>query len=315
MHQIVAKRLPPELAGRLADRTELVDALALAAFGMPRGFLNMLSTLLSVGETDPPKPTRQRAERAISDHADTVRSIFKALANKLPRFRHFIDVGGELEDAMLSTLRGYNKLQLSPGKKSAVVGLEEPLGPELERMLNMLEYAGLLRKAGTVSRGVKGRFVKYLMNYASVVAENALSLGKSYALPLLTASLRTSDAHSFARTKGTALLGAYFERRCSLDLPPCKKCRTRRISEEQRFCMKCGAELTDVSVYEELLRAPIDRLPLTANKIAGIKQYTRIRTVQDLLIDDERQEIRKVPYVGRLWAARIRTYAEEFVGV
>lgn len=315
MHQIVVKRLPPELAEKLADRSELVDTLALAAFGMPRGFLNMLSALLSVGEENAPKPTRQRAERAVSDHADTVRSIFRALANKLPRFRHFIEVGGELEDAMLDTLRRYNKLQASPGKKTAVVGLEEPLGPELERMLNMLEYAGLARKIGTVSRGVKGRFVKYLLNYACVIAENSLSLGKSYALSMLTASLRSTDAHSFARTKGTALLGAEFESRCSLDLPPCKKCRTRRVSEDQRFCMKCGSELTDVSVYEELLRAPIERLPLTPNKIAGIKQHTQIRTVQDLLIDDERQDVRKVPYIGRLWAARIRTYAEEFVGV
>jgi hypothetical protein len=78
--------------------------------------------------------------------------------------------------------------------------------------------------------------------------------------------------------------------------------------------MKCGQELRNASVYEELLRTPIDVLPLPARKRNGIKQHTPLRTVQDLLLDDD-QHLLKVPYIGPIWSARIRTVAQEFVSV
>jgi hypothetical protein len=79
--------------------------------------------------------------------------------------------------------------------------------------------------------------------------------------------------------------------------------------------MRCGSELTNASVYEELLRASISELPLTKRKLDGILEHTPIKTIQDVLLDDEAQTLRRVPYIGPIWAARIRTYAEEFVSV
>jgi hypothetical protein len=79
--------------------------------------------------------------------------------------------------------------------------------------------------------------------------------------------------------------------------------------------VKCGAELHDVSIYEELVNSPIDKLPLTRNKLSGLKKYSSIRTVQDVLLDEETREVRKVPYVGPVWAARIRNAAQEYVSV
>src|SRR5438552_8344540 len=111
MRAMVARRLPKELADQFSERTELVDFLALASFGLPRGFLNMISEVLAVGEDSAARPTRQRAEAAVAAHADSVRGIFRALAAKLPRYRHFVDVGRELEAGMLRTLTQYNRLQ------------------------------------------------------------------------------------------------------------------------------------------------------------------------------------------------------------
>jgi hypothetical protein len=73
--------------------------------------------------------------------------------------------------------------------------------------------------------------------------------------------------------------------------------------------------LTEASVYEELLKAPITHLPLTAKKIAALQKSTNIKTVKDILLDEESTEIRKAPYVGPVWAARIHRSAEEFVSV
>jgi hypothetical protein len=79
--------------------------------------------------------------------------------------------------------------------------------------------------------------------------------------------------------------------------------------------MKCGRELSDASIYEELLKAPIQKLPLTKNKLNGLLQHTSIRTINDILLDEENYQIRSVPHVGPIWSARIRRYAEEFVSV
>ncbi|WP_437800200.1 hypothetical protein [Sorangium sp. So ce693] len=314
MRGLVARRLPEHLQARLAGREELIDYLALASFGLPRGFLNMLSQLVGADEDDP-KPTRHRAEIAVSEHAESVRGIFRALAAKLPRFRHFIQVGTDLEEALIRSLRTYNRLQDDSGRKAVVVGLEDAMEPQLERILNMLEYAGLVRKVGSVSRGEKGRFIRYAVHHALVLADGGLSLGKSFPLSQAIKALSTRDAHAFARTRASQLLGPKFTDRCKLDLPPCRACSAPRIAEDQHFCMKCGAELTNASVYEELLRHPVDALPLPAAKIEGIRNHTGLRTVQDVLLDDDVQMIRKVPYVGPVWAARIRTVAEEFVSV
>lgn len=314
MRTIVQRRLPPELQARFSDKSDFVDLLALASFGLPRGFLNMLSTLLSIGESSTSKPNRQRADRAIREHTESVRGIFNALGAKLPRYRHFVEVGEELEQAVCRTLQKYNNSKTIE-QKTPVLAIEEPISAELDRMLKMLEYAGILRKLGSISRGVVGRFQRYSMHYGILITENALSLGKSYSVSAMIASLINRDSHSFARTRPNVLLGRGFEKRCTLDLPPCKKCKTARIAEEQRFCMKCGSELANASIYEELLGSPIERLPLTSTRIAAIKKHTKLKTVQDILLDDERQTIRDVPYVGPFWAAKIRTRAEEFVSV
>lgn len=315
MRSLVEKRLPDSLKRQLTDRQELVDYLALAAFGLPRGFLNMLSQLFGVDEDSAKRPTRSRADAAVSDHAESVRGLFRALAAKLPRFRFFVEVGKELEAGLTRVIREYNALQGSPSKKATVVAIEEPITPELERMLNMLEYAGVVRRLGSVSRGVKGRFQRYAVHHAILVADNALSLGKSFSTATVVEALSTRDAHAFTRTRDVALVGADYRKKCRLDLPPCANCGTPRIAEDQHFCMRCGSELTNASVYEELLRAPISELPLTRRKLDGILEHTPIKTIQDVLLDDEAQTVRKVPYIGPIWAARIRTYAEEFVSV
>jgi hypothetical protein len=80
MRQLVATRLPTGLAKQLVGREELVDYLALASFGLPRGFLNMLSQVLGVDEETTRNPTKRRADDAITAHAESVRNLFGSLA-------------------------------------------------------------------------------------------------------------------------------------------------------------------------------------------------------------------------------------------
>ena len=78
--------------------------------------------------------------------------------------------------------------------------------------------------------------------------------------------------------------------------------------------MRCGRPLTEASIYAELLKAPISRLPqLTEKKLKGLEEHSALRSVGDILMDEGSREIRGVPYIGPIWAARIHGYAEEYV--
>jgi ABC-type molybdenum transport system ATPase subunit/photorepair protein PhrA len=320
MRSLLDRRLPASLLDRLAGREELVDYLALGSFGLPRGFLVMLRQVLGVEEDDANyagelvTPTKRAADRAVNAYAQSVRGIFVSLAEKMPRYRRFVEVGSELERAMARALTQYNSRQ-SPSTKAVVVGIAEPLGPQLSRVLAMLEYSGAVRKNETVSRGEKGVFQRYELHWALVIQENALSLGRSVSVAAINDALSLRDAHAFVRSRGERLLGSDFAERCTLDLAPCQACGTPRVSEEAQFCMKCGRPLSEASIYEELLKAPIDRLPLTPKKLTGLKAHSALRTVGDVLLDDESREIRQVPYIGPIWSERIHRYAEEYVSV
>jgi hypothetical protein len=314
MRDIVRRRIPENLIRRLRVREELVDYLALASFGLPRGFLVMLSQLLGVEEGQVQSATRQSAERAVRDYAESTRNIFTSLSVKLPRFKHYVEVGNELANASTRALQFFNSSK-GLSRKSVTVAFPEPLGSELSRMLSMLEYAGLVRDSGTVSRGIKGVFRRYAIHYSLLLDANALSLGRSYAVADAVLALVQRDAHMFVRVQPKKILGSDYESRCTLDLAPCQNCGAPRLTEDAQFCMKCGRQLTTASVYAELLKAPIEQLPLTANKIHGLRRHTSIKTVNDVLADEEFSQIRSVPSVGPVWAARIRRYAEEFVSV
>lgn len=313
MRRLVRTRLPSALASQLEGREEIVDYLALAAFGLPRGFLNMLSDVLGIDEETVRAPTKRRADDAIATHASSVRNVFASLGDKLPRFRNFVTVGQEFESAMVDRLQTFNRARSR--SKAVVVGLREPIEKELERIIELLEYAGVVRRLTNVSRGEKGVFRRLMVHYAVILSENALSLGKSVAVGSAVDALRQRESAAFVRSTGATLLGTGYTSRCTLDLAPCRYCGAPRVSEDAQFCMRCGKPLTNASVYEELLGAAIDRLPLTAKKLTGLLQHTDIRTVQDVLLDDENRKLLAVPRIGPIWAARIHNYAEEFVSL
>ena len=314
MRDIYDRRLPTALKERLRGRRELIDYLALASFGLPRGYLVMLSQLLGVEEDETRSPTRQLADAAISDHADSVRHIFLSLRDKLPRYKHFVEVGAEVESATSKSIQTWNANK-KVTDKAVTIAFPEPLTSELSRILAMLEYAGVFRDAHTVSRGVNGVYHRYTLHYSIILDSNALNLGRSYAVSDAILALTSRDAHAFVRSSPSRLLGPTYTDRCTLDLAPCQNCGAPRISEDAKFCMRCGRELSDVSIYDELLQTSIEALPLTRKKREGLLKNTTIRTVNDILLDDENNQIRSVPHIGPVWAARIRLIAEEFVSV
>ncbi|MGX9525571.1 hypothetical protein ACXHWJ_03015 [Alcaligenes nematophilus] len=315
MREIATKRIPPAVLDTLGtNKDEYIDLLALASFGLPRGFLNMLSAVLDEVQIGGVSSLRRIALNAISAHAESVEAIFSNLALKLPRFVHYVDLGHKLHEQANAALRNFNSGK-TPKTKAATIALAIPFSNELDKILKMLEYSGLVRRLSDLSKGEKGQYQRYMIHYASLIANTSFSMGSAYKLKDLVEALRVRSAHALVKLKAETLLGKDYATQCILALPPCSRCGTPRVAEDQRFCMSCGQELGNASIFNELLKSPIDSLPLPRAKIEAIKLHTNIRTIQDLITDDEQSLRRPGSYIGPIWSKRIKTVAEEFLSV
>jgi len=311
MKELLQKRLSSDKMALLDEK--LVEYLALAAFGLPRSFLTMISQLLGIGE-ESPKPSRNLARQAVLQNGSFLRGLFQSLSKKLPRYSHFVDVGGQLEVAIVKELKNYNKSRDNK-QKTVIVGFVEPIESELGKILALLEYAGIVRFMDSVNGDQNKSYRRYLVHYTLLIQKNALHLGSSYPLSTLIMALTNQELQNFRTTRGQRLLGDNFQEKCTLNLAPCQNCGAPRGSEEAKFCFECGKPLSDVSVYDELLKAPIDQLPLPEKKVKALKQKTSIKVVQDILLDEENKQLMQVKGIGPIWASRIRNAAEEFVSV
>ncbi|AEF89923.1 hypothetical protein DelCs14_2913 [Delftia sp. Cs1-4] len=315
MRDIAHHRIPAELLSKLGPNgKEYIDLIALASFGLPRGFLNMLSSVIDEAQKGSTSRLRKTVLDTISDHSESVESVFHNLGLRLPRFSNYVATGEKFQTAAQSAIRNFNTSK-KIDSKATVIAISRPLSNELEKILKMLEYAGLVRKQSDLSKGEKGQYHRYSVHYGSLIASTSLSLGRAYKITDIVDALEVQSAHALIKVKAETLLGKGYESQCVLAIPPCTKCGTPRQIENQRFCMHCGSELQTASVYSELLKAAIDNLPLPRAKIEAIKRHTAIRTVQDLIADDEQSLRRPGSYIGPIWSKRIKTVAEEFLSV
>jgi ABC-type molybdenum transport system ATPase subunit/photorepair protein PhrA len=311
MQQVAQKRFPAFVLKHGDNANEFIEVLALASFGLPRGFVGLISDV----EDSSPTSVGMRSAilEAIDNQADVVRTVFTNIADRLPRFQNYVSVGSRFENAARTAIRSFNK-DKTIARKTSTIALTEPIPDEFNRVLRFMEYAGLIRRVEDLSKGAKGNYRRYLIHYACVISGNALSLGKSYKLAEISRALRRPNAHALVKTRAQTMMGSNFLDGCTLALPPCPQCGTQRVSEDQKFCMSCGKELRAASVYLELLKAPVSKLPLPQKKISALNN-SGITLIQQLL-SDETQSFRKPgSFIGPVWAKRILTAAEEFVSV
>ena len=311
MRQIAEKRFS-SLSQKLgASHLEAVDVLALASFGLPRGFVNMTSEVIDSIELG--LPARKAIIDAIASNSDGVVTQFTNIADKLPRFANYIKVGIELEARSRVAFRAFNR-DKALNAKTATIDLSEPWNPELDRVLRFMEYAGLIRRIEDLSKGVKGTYQRYVLHYSRIISMNALFLGKNYKLSAIRAALMKPLAHALVKTKPETLLGRNYADDCTLALPPCPSCGTARINEQQKFCMNCGQELRSASIYLELLKAPLEKLSLPSRKIEALNS-AGFTSVGQLLSDENHRCRRPGSSIGPVWTKRILTVAEEFASV
>ncbi|NOV98801.1 hypothetical protein [Isoptericola halotolerans] len=312
MRAIFKARFPESM--QEAVRQELVDMAAHAAFGLPRNFLNILSD--SLGDPDdrefaPSAPSLRRLRVAIQDNANRARALFAEISKKLPRYANFVEVGSEVQNNMVDQIRKTNMLRSRGPAKYVGIAIAQPWGSELGQIVSLLEYAGSVRRIGTVSRG-ETRYERVQIHTSILFAETALGLGRNLSAEDANRALARQSADDFVRRQADRIMTHELVDRCRLNLSPCPVCQSPRVSEDAAFCYKCGASLTVESVYASLLAAKVEVLDLPELKVHRI-QDANIRTVQDVILDEGGSRLRSVKSIGEIWSARIKARAEEFV--
>lgn len=313
---VASRRLPPEVYERLSRRENLMPYLAFAAFGIPRTFIAMLAQISEEDDENTLRNTKSLADDAIADAADSAHKVFLSLESKLPRYRHFVEIGTEFVDRSIEEIRQYNESRagVAGDVRAKNILVKEPIPPEILRVLGLLEYAGVVRtQPGVVFDGSRASYRVVVAHYAFLLSRNALALGRNPSVSAAVNAMVGKEGRARVRRTLDRLLGRDFLLRCRLDLGACSNCGTRRENPEARFCSNCGARLEEASVYDELIGAPIDRLPISERLLERIKENSEIRTIKDVLLDDEGQTLLKVKYIGGVRASRIRAWAEDFV--
>lgn len=310
MFGLLERRLPSSMHKPLKKDEHLLTLMCYAAFGMPRALLNMVRSCFK-GNTI--QFERSAGLAAIKSSFNNTMSVFTSLSTKLPMYKKYIDVGAVTFDKMIESVKSYNHGK-DVSHQSVTIAIRRPIPFEFSRVLGFFQYAGLLLPKGELSKGEKGVFDLYTLHYAALVDRNALFGRKAININDCAEALGRRRSSEFTRTTAKALLGTDDTASVlSLSLPPCQVCKTGRLSEAAKFCLNCGAKLKSISVFEALVEQDISELPLTENRVASIKKHSRIRTVKDILMDHDNRELRSVPRIGRYWAKRIYSYAEEHI--
>ncbi|WP_309133883.1 zinc ribbon domain-containing protein [Cellulomonas sp.] len=315
LREIAAKRLDRDDYARLERREGLLEYLALASFGIPRTFIVMLAKIVEENDATKLQASVLLADEAIVEASESALKVFTSLQAKLPRYRNFVEVGRELVDAILGAIREYNDGRMISGQSGRVstILVQEPFPPEVHRIVGLLEYAGVVRlQPGTVSNGPRTYRV-LVPHYALLISRTALGLGRNPSVGAAVTALNGRESRVRLRRQLPSLLGADYVSRCRLDLGACAVCGAQRENAEARFCANCGSRLEQVSVFEELLDASVEELPISSALLARIREHSDISKIKHILLDEERQALLKIPYIGQVRAVRIRGLAEEFV--
>lgn len=310
-NDLLRRRFGDELFARLAENEDGLQTLYFAANGIPRGLIVMTEFLIE--ETGEGKIYAKDYYQAIDTWVDVVEKFHTSLKGRLPRYANFIDSGIEFMEIVLNSLKDFNKNKV-PERKAVYFALSTPVPTELDKMVNILEYAGLITQRDDISKGSKGVFTRYLVHIGKIVQANALIEGTSKNLSYTNKCLQHTKSKQFKRIQSDGVFGDHLQTKCSFVLPPCPKCNKPRIAEDVKFCAYCGAELTSASILYEIWEQSIDILPLTAKRIRSIREESKIRTIKDVLMDDNGVELKKVRGISTKWAQKIRAYADEFIG-
>lgn len=314
MTSLLQKRFPADVFSQLTKDKDLLNLICYSSFGIPRALLNIVHNLWKEKKSVEIDCSRSNILKSVRQVNGLFMNIYNSLEEQLPIYKEFVKKGAGIYEILLDSLKQYNK-EKDFMNQAVEVGIKKPIPVELDKVFNFLQYAGLLMYARELSKGEKGRYDLYIINYGFLIEQNVFGGRMNIKNAELATALKTRNMHEYKRFTVESLLGEGDIRDIfPFSLPPCPKCHTPRISADTKFCSECGEKLVTPSLFEELVKNDISKLSLTPHRVETIKKYSAIRTIRDILMDQDHRELRSVPQVGAYWTNRIFSYAEEYIG-
>ncbi|OGB05794.1 MAG: hypothetical protein A3G29_12305 [Burkholderiales bacterium RIFCSPLOWO2_12_FULL_64_99] len=292
---------------------DVVDLLRFAAFGIPRAYLTMLQDY----KEHRAKTSQQTLNQVVEAHLNARLAEFRSIAKKVPKLGELISVGEAVLNGMVRAIKTSNT---DSSVVQLLVGVpKEDLTAIVKRMFQLLIEAGLIFDAKEVKHGTPERiYQRYIPHGAALLQSRALTSGDLGGTLKSTAeALRRKRAKHPVRRK----LEKYVDdprliQQLDFALPACPSCAAPRVSDEQRFCVNCGAQLVAVSTFDNCLSVPIEEVPgLTQWQIQTIRsELPRLRTIRDYLaMQDPAAELRTVYGIGLRRSTRIADVLHGFV--
>lgn len=282
---------------------EVLEQLRFAAFGIPRAYLAMLRQFRRLAA-----PTQQATNIVIEQHIAARLDEYDTLAKKMPKFASLVSAGRSFFEATTDALAKENRGEMGTVVQLTLGLQEEKRSPLRERMLSLLLEAGLLYEHPKVAHGEDRTYRRFTPHLAALMQRRAFSSGTRGVSPARVVAFlrRPRKKHPLRRKFETLMEKAELEE-IRLNLPPCAKCNQERLSEEQKFCHNCGAQLLTTSTFENYLQMELSDVPgFTPWQKAHIVELTGFRTIGDLLTyQDPGSELRKIRGVGKIRANRM----------
>jgi hypothetical protein len=298
MNSLIEKRFSQYSTGIPKD---VLDILQYASFGIPRAFISLLRNYKSFRETT----MQANFNKTIAEQAKYIRSEYNSITFKMPQYKRVIEAGMFFFEKIVADLTEENKILST--EKNIHIGIDANSIQQLplsERLIRFLIEAGLLYEDTSVRHGANNpgenrEYRRYIPHILFLLEQRAFSKSRGFNTAEILKILKARNKKHPLRRNMSTILDAPNIAKLKLDVPPCPKCGTPRLAEEQKFCHICGTELIKQSAFESCMNINIDLLPIPEWQKRKIHSDLKINNIGELISKpDPGTELRKIKQIG-----------------
>lgn len=282
----------------------VVDLFKYAAFGVPRVLMSLVRSYNEGNWSTP----QQGVNTVIEQQVDLMQAEYISLAQKVPQFATVIAAGDQFFQKLADQVADANRAD--PDTRQLVVGIPTKEVSTLQsRMLRFLVEVGFLYPMTSVKHGEDRTYLRFIPHIAPLIHRRAFQPSAGFSARGQVNFLAREQKRQPIRLGFSKLIP---DVKLHLDLAECGRCGTARLSESQRFCHNCGAELINQSAYRACLALPISVLPITARQKEALAE--RFQTIGDIIAaQDPANELRTHGLIANRRAATIVEKAQKYV--